>query len=76
VALSRKLAGVLFVMWRARWHGGAAPPPQSHFRFGRLRESLRWSLPLGVVGLVLLVWLVRLARRRRRASPMSPQQVA
>ncbi|MCB9629484.1 MAG: phosphodiester glycosidase family protein [Sandaracinaceae bacterium] len=49
------------------------PPRQSQFRFGRLRESLRWAAPLGGALLLVGVWLVR---RRRRAASMSPQHVS
>ena len=47
------------------------PPRQSQFRFGRLRESLRWALPLAAGLLVLSVWGVR---RKRRGMPLIPRR--
>ena len=48
------------------------PPRQSQFRFGRLRESLRWALPLGGGLLVLGAWVVR---RKRRGTGLLRRQV-
>ena len=47
------------------------PPRQSPFRFGRLRESLRWVLPLGAGLLMASVWVVR---RKRRGAPLLPRR--
>lgn len=48
------------------------PPRQSQFRFGRLRESLRWVLPTAGGLLVLGVWFVR---RKRRGTALLRRQV-
>ncbi|MCA9575478.1 MAG: phosphodiester glycosidase family protein [Polyangiales bacterium] len=47
------------------------PPRVSRFRFGRLRESLPVTLPLGLATLGALAWLMR-RRRRSRARARSP----
>ncbi len=48
------------------------PPRQSHFRFGRLRESLRLTGPLALLVLALWVWGQR-RRHKSRASARCPK---